>query len=150
MKIVLALLALFAFIAVIQANIWVPCPGDRSKDILQISKLTISPDPPVSNSDSTVEFIGRSTGTITKGNVHTVVYYEPFGYQTPFFEGDMDLCTAFDGEVRCPVRPGLVQRTIKTFIPAIAPKGGPYNGTIAIKDDQGNSVTCIVFKFDMQ
>lgn len=148
---IITLIAFFFLISSISSQrIWGPCPGDRSKDLVQIIDIKTTPLVPKAGSDFTVTLLGRSLQSISGGNVHTKVYYDPAGYEYPFFEGDSDLCTSFGGAMQCPIAAGQLSRTLKAEIPSIAPRGGPYNGTISITNESGSTVSCVVFNFMMQ
>eukprot|EP00818_Percolomonas_sp_WS_P008081 CAMPEP_0117450986 /NCGR_PEP_ID=MMETSP0759-20121206/8764_1 /TAXON_ID=63605 /ORGANISM="Percolomonas cosmopolitus, Strain WS" /LENGTH=156 /DNA_ID=CAMNT_0005243551 /DNA_START=69 /DNA_END=539 /DNA_ORIENTATION=- len=150
----IATIVAFIFLVILQTvhmqKIWMMCPGDHSKDLLQIIDIKTVPALPTVGASFQVSLLGRVLGSIADGNVHTKVYFAPAGFQYPFFEGDSDLCSAFEGALECPIAPGQFSRTIKTEIPPIAPRGGPYNGTLALTTGAGQPITCIQFEFQMQ
>ncbi|EFC43965.1 predicted protein [Naegleria gruberi] len=118
-----------------------------SSQTLQISSLSISPDPPQAGNNLQVNLQGTLTSPMGTGATGTVeVQYAG----TPMYSGPFDPCQFLQGSnTPCPLAKGPTTLSVSQQITPMAPAGGPYQGTIIINDENKNVVTCIDFNFMM-
>jgi hypothetical protein len=139
-------LCVIALVAVVNADIFAFCNNDQSGYTLHVDSLTSDPAIPQSGAKLTVKMNGKLSQPISSGTAKVHIDYAG----VELFEGTLDLCSFSSGAFKCPMSPGVQNMTITQTIPDIAPPGGPYTGTIDIKDQSGNQVTCIKLNFEMQ
>jgi hypothetical protein len=142
----LLFLLLVALIAYVNADIFKFCNGDQSGYTLQVSSLSCDPNPPKSGANFDVFLRGTLGKALGKGTAKVHVEYAG----VELYDGTLDFCSFAASTIKCPLSPGPQNITIHQVIPGEAPPGGPYTGTIDIKDQSNLQVTCINFEFDMQ
>jgi hypothetical protein len=123
------------------------CDAAQTGYTLQIQSITVNPNPPASGQDLSVKLNGVSSKPVAQGSA-AKVHVDYAGVE--LFDGTLDLCSFGSSAFKCPMSPGVQNITIVQNIPDVAPPGGPYTGTIDLKDQSGNQVTCIQFSFEMQ
>lgn len=114
---------------------------------LQISSVTLNPNPPQAGNNLQVTIQGTLTEPMAAGSAGQVsVNYAG----TPMYTGPFDPCQFLAGSSnQCPLAKGPQTLSITQQITPMAPSGGPYQGTIVITDQNKNIVSCIDFNFMM-
>merc|ERR1719487_1941726 len=147
MKTFLAVCILAVLFAANADDIFKFCDPSQSGYTLQTQSVSVSPNPPVSGQDLKVSINGVSSKPVAKGSM-AKVHVDYAGVE--LFDGTLDLCSFGSSAIKCPLSPGVQNISIVQNIPDVAPPGGPYTGTIDLKDQSGNQVTCLNFQFEMQ
>eukprot|EP00455_Lapot_gusevi_P000160 TRINITY_DN1006_c0_g1_i1.p1 TRINITY_DN1006_c0_g1~~TRINITY_DN1006_c0_g1_i1.p1 ORF type:complete len:136 (+),score=59.75 TRINITY_DN1006_c0_g1_i1:93-500(+) len=111
-----------------------------TSDPLQISSVTLTPDPPT-RGNLQVAVTGKSGIAISSGTAVTDISYLGIKIAS---ETD-NLCSLSP----CPVAPGTVFHAVKNAnIPSIAP-GGAYEAKLTMKDGNGNQLGCFIIDFSL-
>ncbi|KAG2392872.1 hypothetical protein C9374_009449 [Naegleria lovaniensis] len=117
------------------------------KQTLQITSVSLNPNPPQAGNNLQVTIQGDLTEPMAAGSTGQVsVNYAG----TPMYTGPFDPCQFLAGSSnQCPLSKGQQTLSITQQITPMAPSGGPYQGTIVITDQNKNIVSCIDFNFMM-
>ncbi|KAL0236899.1 hypothetical protein PCE1_000296 [Barthelona sp. PCE] len=150
MKLVFALC--FTFLTVLSfsnaADIWTDCSGPSAT--LKLSKVVITPDPPVRNMNLTLFVEGSLSKPIKEGTTVTYkIWYEGFVLK----KGTDDLCQDLiekDTPKKCPFLPNTdYKQSYTTALPPKTPKGH-YKAKVVVTDQDANEVHCIALDFKLK
>ncbi|KAG0175997.1 Phosphatidylglycerol/phosphatidylinositol transfer protein [Apophysomyces sp. BC1034] len=130
--------------------IWSLC-SDPSSHLLRgyDGGVYISPEAPRTGEDIHVKVGGNLLREVTGGTVDIDLKL----LSMIKINKQLDLCSVLQSDVmghrNCPLSAGDVELEATAFIPREIPKL-PLNGDIRIKDQDGNTVTCISLNFKLQ
>eukprot|EP01088_Endostelium_zonatum_P009736 TRINITY_DN23037_c0_g1_i1.p1 TRINITY_DN23037_c0_g1~~TRINITY_DN23037_c0_g1_i1.p1 ORF type:complete len:136 (+),score=27.27 TRINITY_DN23037_c0_g1_i1:50-457(+) len=130
----IAVLLLFVTLAVAADWGWSKCGGGA----YDISKITMTPDPPVAGKNLSFAFDGMLSETITSGKVTVNVYWEGIWVRTvsdPICQGN---CPIKAGKWDIPGHP--------TLLPSYTPSGS-YRNNIVMTDQNNKQLACVNINF---
>jgi hypothetical protein len=116
------------------------CFADRSRDLLTIDKVDLSPNPPEAGTSLVIEASGTVVKTITRGAyVKIVVKYGLI----QLLSTTADLCEQLENvELSCPLEPGKLKITKAVDLPTQIPPG-TYNVIADVYSDEDEPITCL-------